>query len=49
MEKWRLWVCSKCKSEMRINKVATKEDYERFKGCTCGSELEYKTDLSGER
>lgn len=42
---WFLWSCDNCGSTMKINKVATEEDYNRFKACTCGHELQYKKDL----
>lgn len=43
-DKWFLWEC-KCGSAMKINKIASEEDYNRFKACVCGEELEYKADL----
>ena len=44
-DKWFLWVCNNCGSTMKINKVANEEDYNRFKDCVCGHELQYKKDL----
>lgn len=42
---WTLWACG-CGSTMKFNRIATKEDYDRFKACVCGGELEYKNDLT---
>ncbi|MGM0882558.1 MAG: hypothetical protein ACQEXQ_16145 [Bacillota bacterium] len=45
MNKWFLWQCKQCPSSMKINYIATEQDYNRFKDCHCGGELEYKADL----
>ncbi|CAM4183070.1 hypothetical protein L1N85_11275 [Paenibacillus alkaliterrae] len=45
---WYLWACSACSSTMKINHVASEQDYERFKACHCGGTLEYKEDLEGD-
>lgn len=44
-EHWTLWACG-CGSTMKFNRIATKEDYDRFKACVCGGLLEYKNDLT---
>lgn len=47
-DQWYLWGC-KCGSAMKINYVASEEDYNRFKACYCGGELEYKADLGEDQ
>lgn len=46
-EIWRLWICNACRSETKLNYVASKESYERIKVCHCGNEMQYKMDLEG--
>ncbi|MCA0754872.1 hypothetical protein KP806_07405 [Paenibacillus sp. N4] len=47
-EQWVLWSC-KCGSTMKINRIASEEEFNRFKDCICdGGQLEYQKDLDGE-